>query len=116
MGINLNIQNMRGILENLHSIAIVLSYCVALQSLASLATVLKDGLRRGERMSVSHWGHLASLTDSFGRVLLIETRTFIVIRLWKVWNFCKLDSFFTGFLNKVHIIVTRVTAMLFAAF
>lgn len=25
-------------------------------------------------MSVSHWDRLASLTDSFGRVLLIETR------------------------------------------
>lgn len=50
---------------------------------ASLVTALKDEPRKGERITLSPSGTLAALTDSLGRVLLIDTQALVVIRLWK---------------------------------
>lgn len=50
---------------------------------ASLVTALKDEPRKGEKIALSPSGALAALTDSLGRVLLVDTQAFVVIRLWK---------------------------------
>ncbi|KAI5075223.1 hypothetical protein GOP47_0009299 [Adiantum capillus-veneris] len=50
---------------------------------ASLVTAMKDGTRRGERVALSPSGSLAAITDSLGRILLIDTQANVVTRLWK---------------------------------
>lgn len=50
---------------------------------ASLLTCLKDDPRKGERLSLSPSGCLAAVTDSLGRILLIDTQALVVVRLWK---------------------------------
>ncbi|MCO5571517.1 hypothetical protein L7F22_025260 [Adiantum nelumboides] len=50
---------------------------------ASLVTALRDEPRKGERIALSPSGTLAALTDSLGRILLIDTQALVVIRLWK---------------------------------
>eukprot|EP00249_Psilotum_nudum_P014617 c24920_g1_i1 orf=88-1509(-) len=50
---------------------------------ASLITSLKDYPRKGERIALSPSGTLAAVTDSLGRILLLDTQALVVIRLWK---------------------------------
>eukprot|EP01018_Ginkgo_biloba_P004820 Gb_20476 [translate_table: standard] len=50
---------------------------------ASLMTCLKDYPRKGERLTLSPSGTLAAVTDSLGRILLLDTQALVVVRLWK---------------------------------
>ncbi|KAK2638763.1 hypothetical protein Ddye_026558 [Dipteronia dyeriana] len=50
---------------------------------ASPLTCLKDHPRRGERFTLSPSGTLAAITDSLGRILLLDTQALVVVRLWK---------------------------------
>eukprot|EP00250_Pteridium_aquilinum_P002822 c13047_g1_i1 orf=177-1646(-) len=50
---------------------------------ASLITSLKDRPRKGERITLSPSGAMAAITDSLGRILLVDTQALVVIRLWK---------------------------------
>ncbi|KAL4204561.1 hypothetical protein AMTRI_Chr01g110480 [Amborella trichopoda] len=50
---------------------------------ASLLTCLKDHPRKGEKLTLSPGGSLAVITDSLGRILLLDTQALVVIRLWK---------------------------------
>lgn len=50
---------------------------------ASLLTCLKDHPRKGEKLTLSPSGTLASITDSLGRILLLDTQALVVVRLWK---------------------------------
>lgn len=45
---------------------------------------MKDPPRRGERLTLSPSGTLAAVTDSLGRILLLDTQALVVVRLWKV--------------------------------
>lgn len=51
---------------------------------ASPLTCLKDHPRKGEKLTLSPSGTLAAITDSLGRILLLDTQALIVVRLWKV--------------------------------
>lgn len=51
---------------------------------ASPLTCLKDYPRKGERLTLSPSGTLAAITDSLGRILLLDTQALVVVRLWKV--------------------------------
>lgn len=51
---------------------------------ASPLTCLKDSPRKGEKLAVSPSGTLAAITDSLGRILLLDTEALVVVRLWKV--------------------------------
>ncbi|KAH7427280.1 hypothetical protein KP509_10G037300 [Ceratopteris richardii] len=51
---------------------------------ASLITTLKDRPRHGEKIALSPSGGMAAITDSLGRILLVDTQALVVIRLWKV--------------------------------
>jgi Rab3 GTPase-activating protein non-catalytic subunit len=51
---------------------------------ASPLTCLKDLPRKGERLTLSPSGTLAAITDSLGRILLLDTRALVAVRLWKV--------------------------------
>jgi hypothetical protein len=53
-------------------------------SAASPLTCLKDSPRKGERLTLSPSGTLAAITDSLGRILLLDTRALVAVRLWKV--------------------------------
>ncbi|KAJ8616497.1 hypothetical protein MRB53_035869 [Persea americana] len=50
---------------------------------ASPITCLKDHPRKGEKLTLSPSGTLAAVTDSLGRILLLDTRALVVVRLWK---------------------------------
>ncbi|KAL9236469.1 hypothetical protein vseg_011137 [Gypsophila vaccaria] len=50
---------------------------------ASPLTSLKDPPRRGEKLTLSPSGTLAAITDSLGRILLLDTQALVVVRLWK---------------------------------
>ncbi|KAJ4726448.1 putative Rab3 gtpase-activating protein non-catalytic subunit [Melia azedarach] len=50
---------------------------------ASPLTCLKDYPRKGERLTLSPSGTLAAITDSLGRILLLDTQALVVVRLWK---------------------------------
>ncbi|KAL7143437.1 hypothetical protein ABFS83_08G190500 [Erythranthe nasuta] len=50
---------------------------------ASPLTCLKDHPRKGEKLTLSPSGTLAAITDSLGRILLLDTQALIVVRLWK---------------------------------
>ncbi|KAJ4797904.1 Rab3 GTPase-activating protein non-catalytic subunit [Rhynchospora pubera] len=50
---------------------------------ASPLTCVKDPPRRGERLTLSPSGTLAAVTDSLGRILLLDTQALVVVRLWK---------------------------------
>lgn len=50
---------------------------------ASPLTCLKDSPRKGERLTLSPSGTLAAITDSLGRILLLDTQALVVVRLWK---------------------------------
>ncbi|KAI8006336.1 Rab3 GTPase-activating protein non-catalytic subunit [Camellia lanceoleosa] len=50
---------------------------------ASPLTCLKDYPRKGEKLTLSPSGTLAAITDSLGRILLLDTRALVVVRLWK---------------------------------
>lgn len=47
-------------------------------------TCLKDNPRKGEKLTLSPSGTLAAITDSLGRILLMDTQALVVVRLWKV--------------------------------
>ena len=47
-------------------------------------TCLKDQPRKGEKLTLSPSGTLAAITDSLGRILLLDTQALVVVRLWKV--------------------------------
>ncbi|KAH7544011.1 hypothetical protein JRO89_XS15G0085800 [Xanthoceras sorbifolium] len=53
---------------------------------ASALTCLKDHPRKGERLTLSPSGTLAAITDSLGRILLLDTQALVVVRLWKIWQ------------------------------
>ncbi|KAI4333566.1 hypothetical protein L6164_018354 [Bauhinia variegata] len=55
------------------------------QSFARAAplTCLKDHPRKGEKLTLSPSGTLAAITDSLGRILLLDTKALVVVRLWK---------------------------------
>ncbi|KNA08577.1 hypothetical protein SOVF_161340, partial [Spinacia oleracea] len=46
-------------------------------------TCLKDPPRKGEKLTLSPSGTLAAITDSLGRILLLDTQALVVVRLWK---------------------------------
>lgn len=46
-------------------------------------TCLKDPPRKGEKITLSPTGTLAAITDSLGRILLLDTKALVVVRLWK---------------------------------
>lgn len=50
---------------------------------ASPLTCLKDRPRKGEKLTLSPSGTLAAITDSLGRILLLDTQALVVVRLWK---------------------------------
>ncbi|GAB4846575.1 hypothetical protein Ancab_025582 [Ancistrocladus abbreviatus] len=50
---------------------------------ASPLTCLKDPPRKGEKLTLSPSGTLAAVTDSLGRILLLDTQALVVVRLWK---------------------------------
>ncbi|XP_015876259.3 uncharacterized protein LOC107412934 [Ziziphus jujuba] len=50
---------------------------------ASQLTSLKDYPRKGEKLTLSPSGTLAAITDSLGRILLLDTQALVVVRLWK---------------------------------
>ncbi|XP_054816064.1 uncharacterized protein LOC129315927 isoform X1 [Prosopis cineraria] len=50
---------------------------------AALLTCLKDHPRKGEKLTLSPSGTLAAITDSLGRILLLDTQALVVVRLWK---------------------------------
>ncbi|XP_062096823.1 uncharacterized protein LOC133802515 isoform X1 [Humulus lupulus] len=50
---------------------------------ASPLTSLKDFPRKGEKLTLSPSGTLAAITDSLGRILLLDTQALVVVRLWK---------------------------------
>jgi len=56
---------------------------------ASSLTSLIDHPRKGEKLTLSPSGTLAAITDSLGRILLLDTQALVVVRLWKVcfWIF-----------------------------
>lgn len=47
---------------------------------------MKDPPRKGERLTLSPSGTLAAVTDSLGRILLLDTQALVVVRLWKVFT------------------------------
>lgn len=53
---------------------------------AASLTCLKDPPRKGEKLTLSPSGTLAAITDSLGRILLLDTQALVVVRLWKVWS------------------------------
>ncbi|KAJ8747155.1 hypothetical protein K2173_010016 [Erythroxylum novogranatense] len=50
---------------------------------ASPLTCLMDHPRKGEKLTLSPSGTLAAITDSLGRILLLDTQALVVVRLWK---------------------------------
>uniref|UniRef100_A0A6V7QYW8 Rab3-GAP regulatory subunit N-terminal domain-containing protein n=1 Tax=Ananas comosus var. bracteatus TaxID=296719 RepID=A0A6V7QYW8_ANACO len=50
---------------------------------ASPLTCLKDHPRKGDKLTLSPSGTLAAITDSLGRILLLDTQALVVVRLWK---------------------------------
>ncbi|GAB2278032.1 hypothetical protein Dimus_012731 [Dionaea muscipula] len=50
---------------------------------ASPVTCFKDPPRKGEKLTLSPGGTLAAITDSLGRILLLDTQALVVVRLWK---------------------------------
>ncbi|KAF5730701.1 rab3 GTPase-activating protein non-catalytic subunit isoform X1 [Tripterygium wilfordii] len=50
---------------------------------ASPLTCLKDNPRKAEKLTLAPSGTLAAITDSLGRILLLDTRALVVVRLWK---------------------------------
>ncbi|XP_022749296.1 rab3 GTPase-activating protein non-catalytic subunit isoform X1 [Durio zibethinus] len=50
---------------------------------ASPLTCLKDHPRKGEKLTLSPSGTLAAITDSLGRILLLDIQALVVVRLWK---------------------------------
>ncbi|KAI3939879.1 hypothetical protein MKW98_029655 [Papaver atlanticum] len=50
---------------------------------ASVLTCLKDHPRKGEKLTLSPSGPLAAITDSLGRILLLDTQALVVVRIWK---------------------------------
>ncbi|KAK6934141.1 Rab3-GAP regulatory subunit, N-terminal [Dillenia turbinata] len=50
---------------------------------AAPLTCLKDHPRKGEKLTLSPSGTLAAITDTLGRILLLDTQALVVVRLWK---------------------------------
>ncbi|KAI5418256.1 hypothetical protein KIW84_042762 [Lathyrus oleraceus] len=50
---------------------------------ASPLTCIKDHPRKGEKLTLSPSGTLAAITDSLGRILLLDTQALVVVRLSK---------------------------------
>ncbi|KAK8481185.1 hypothetical protein V6N13_129095 [Hibiscus sabdariffa] len=50
---------------------------------ATSLTCLKDHPRKGEKLTLSPSGTLAAITDSLGRILLLDTQALVVVRMWK---------------------------------
>lgn len=51
---------------------------------ATLITTLRDKQRKGLSLALSSSGSLAAVTDSLGRISLIDVQALVVVRLWKV--------------------------------
>jgi len=69
---------------NLNPIIWLLNSCF---NAASPLTCIKDHPRKGEKLTLSPSGTLAAITDSLGRILLLDTQALVVVRLWKVYFF-----------------------------
>ena len=65
---------------NLISKLIGLSSCAA-----SLLTCLKDDQRKGQRLSLSPSVCLAIVTDSLGRILLIDTQALVCCKIVEIY-------------------------------
>lgn len=63
---------------------IVNRFCISFIYAAFPLTCLKDSPRKGEKLTLSPSGTLAAITDSLGRILLMDTQALVVVRLWKV--------------------------------
>ncbi|KAJ4948035.1 hypothetical protein NE237_031064 [Protea cynaroides] len=65
---------------------------------ASPLTCLKDNPRKGEKLTLSPSGKLAAITDSLGRILLLDTQALVVVRLWKGYRdaFCLFMEILVG--------------------
>ncbi|OAE27491.1 hypothetical protein AXG93_3911s1740 [Marchantia polymorpha subsp. ruderalis] len=50
---------------------------------ATLITTLRDKQRKGLSLALSSSGSLAAVTDSLGRISLIDVQALVVVRLWK---------------------------------
>ncbi|CAM6126840.1 unnamed protein product [Calypogeia fissa] len=50
---------------------------------ATLITTLLDNRRKGVSLAVSPSGSLAAVTDSLGRISLVDVQALVVVRLWK---------------------------------
>ncbi|KAK8706272.1 hypothetical protein V6N13_049845 [Hibiscus sabdariffa] len=50
---------------------------------ATALTCLEDHPRKGEKLTLSPSGTLAAITDSLGRILLLDTQALVVVRMWK---------------------------------
>ncbi|KAL3686188.1 hypothetical protein R1sor_004210 [Riccia sorocarpa] len=50
---------------------------------ATLITTLRDKNRKGVSLALSSSGSLAAVTDSLGRISLIDVQALVVVRLWK---------------------------------
>ncbi|EOY13301.1 Uncharacterized protein TCM_031843 [Theobroma cacao] len=64
-----------------------------------------DHPRKGEKLTLSPSCTLAAITDSLGRILLLDTQALVVVRLWRVssasmvFNFLKSNRSFILFVN-----------------
>ncbi|GJM99097.1 hypothetical protein PR202_ga16165 [Eleusine coracana subsp. coracana] len=76
------------------------SFLMVAYAAASPLTCLKDSPRKGERLTLSPSGTLAAITDSLGRILLLDTHALVAVRLWKDL-FAKLE---TGGINLVRLL------------
>ncbi|EOY20419.1 Uncharacterized protein TCM_046018 [Theobroma cacao] len=59
------------------------AFIVGQSNQPSPLTCLKDHPRKGEKLTLSPSGTLAAITDSLGRILLLDTQALVVVRLWK---------------------------------
>ncbi|KAK4342119.1 hypothetical protein RND71_037935 [Anisodus tanguticus] len=63
--------------------AVISAYRFSVEVLAFPLTCFKDYPRKGVKLTLSPSGTLAAITDSLGRILLLDTQALVVVRLWK---------------------------------
>ena len=75
--------------SNIATTSLISYLCICLlhscSNAASPLTCLKDHPRKGEKLTLSPSGTLAAITDSLGRILLLDTQALVAVRLWKVF-------------------------------
>ncbi|KAL0406732.1 UNVERIFIED_CONTAM: Rab3 GTPase-activating protein regulatory subunit [Sesamum latifolium] len=75
--------NLNRLLEVRKLLVVLAAVSDSLPSPPSPLTCLKDHPRKGEKLTLSPSGTLAAITDSLGRILLLDTQALVVVRLWK---------------------------------